>query len=409
MMVKYILYIIWLFIPMTGMAQNLDFYLQEAAENNPGLRSKFHSYMASLERVGQVKPLPDPQLAFGYFISPVETRVGPQKAKISISQMFPWFGFNKSKVTIAELEAKALYEEFIETRNELFYKVKNTYYEMAALATTIRLNEENLEILKSFESNAVTRYESGRAKMVDVIRVQLQINDLTTDIKILKERKKPLIVNFNSLLNKPVDTDIMVDENLMIPKEQLEAQDTSLFIDHPRVENLNFRLAAAVEKEKLANLSGNPNIGIGLDYLIVGKRNDVEMEENGKNAFMPMITLSLPIYRKKYKSTQEAAIYQQEALLSNRREVINDLNTLYSDAIWELKKTSAEMDLYERQIAQTDQAYILLARTYSTAGEDFEEVLRMIQQKLKYQLAFTDAQKRYLTARAKIEWIIAKN
>ena len=106
-MKKYI-YIIGLLLLISLIAsaqQELDKYLVIAAENNPGLQVKFNEYMAALEVAPQVKGLPDPQAAFAYFISPVETRVGPQQFRFSISQMFPWFGTLKTKENIANQEA----------------------------------------------------------------------------------------------------------------------------------------------------------------------------------------------------------------------------------------------------------------------------------------------------------------
>merc|ERR1711974_383443 len=49
-----------------------------------------------MQKVAQVNNLPDPTFSFGYFISPVETRVGPQRAKVGLTQMFPWFGTLKT-------------------------------------------------------------------------------------------------------------------------------------------------------------------------------------------------------------------------------------------------------------------------------------------------------------------------
>ncbi len=82
---------------MVSAQDDLVGYLQTSAQNNPGLKARFNEYLAALEVAPQVKSLPDPQLAFGYFIQPVETRVGPQQFKISVSQMFPWFGTLKAK------------------------------------------------------------------------------------------------------------------------------------------------------------------------------------------------------------------------------------------------------------------------------------------------------------------------
>ena len=90
---KAIYFYIFLLISISSYGQGkLDEYLQTAAQNNPGLKVKFNEYMAALERVPQAGALPDPTVAFGYFVQPIETRLGPQQAKISAMQMFPWFG-----------------------------------------------------------------------------------------------------------------------------------------------------------------------------------------------------------------------------------------------------------------------------------------------------------------------------
>ncbi|NQV01140.1 MAG: TolC family protein, partial [Bacteroidia bacterium] len=78
-----IVFFIFLLVPgMSVRAQDiLESYLQEAAKHNPELKSRFNEYMAALEKVPQVGTLPDPTIAFGYFIMPVETRIGPQRAR----------------------------------------------------------------------------------------------------------------------------------------------------------------------------------------------------------------------------------------------------------------------------------------------------------------------------------------
>ena len=68
---KILIGILFLLITSVVSAQqdDLDNYLKIAAENNPGLKAKFNDYMAALEVAPQVRTLPDPQLAFAYFIS----------------------------------------------------------------------------------------------------------------------------------------------------------------------------------------------------------------------------------------------------------------------------------------------------------------------------------------------------
>ncbi len=109
-------------------AQIPNSYLKQAAENNPGLQAKYAAFEAALQRVAQVNALPDPTLSFGYFISPVETRVGAQRARFSLTQMFPWFGTLAAQESRATLAAEAKYQEFLNAKNEIYYKVKAAWY-----------------------------------------------------------------------------------------------------------------------------------------------------------------------------------------------------------------------------------------------------------------------------------------
>ena len=77
--------ILLLAMPVEAQTELHD-YLLTAAENNPGLKADFAEYLAAVQQVPQVGALPDPKAAFGYFVSPTETRVGPVDATISLSQ-----------------------------------------------------------------------------------------------------------------------------------------------------------------------------------------------------------------------------------------------------------------------------------------------------------------------------------
>ncbi|MEZ5000628.1 MAG: TolC family protein [Bacteroidales bacterium] len=151
---------------------SLGDYLKQAAEANPGLRARFNEYMASLERIPQAGALPDPQLAFGYFISPVETRMGPQLLKISASQMFPWFGTLKARENLSVMAAKSSYEQFAEARSKLFYDVKAAYYDLYFNQKAIENTALKIDILRNLRNLAVSRFESGLVSAVDELRLK---------------------------------------------------------------------------------------------------------------------------------------------------------------------------------------------------------------------------------------------
>jgi cobalt-zinc-cadmium efflux system outer membrane protein len=69
--------------------------------NDPLIRQSRYRWEAIRERVPASGVLPDPQLSYGYFFSPIETRVGAQNQKICLSQRIPWPAKLKSQRRLA--------------------------------------------------------------------------------------------------------------------------------------------------------------------------------------------------------------------------------------------------------------------------------------------------------------------
>lgn len=389
-------------------AQTLEDYFQIAAENNPGLLAKYKNFEAAMQRVTQVSTLPDPNLSFGYFISPVETRVGPQQARFSLTQMFPWFGTLSAQKDAASLLAEAEYQEFLDARNKLYYQVAASYYPLYELDKLISIEEENQRILSSYKEIATVQFQNDKGSMVDVLRVDIMLKDATTDLSILNQKKKPLETRFNKLLNRNENESIEIIDTLLLKETTQEFRKDSLLVANPLLEELNLKVQASQAQERAAIKQGLPKFGVGLDYVIVGERSDATISDNGKDVFMPMITMSLPIFRGKYKAAQNEAQLMQESYELQKKEVANRLISSYEVIWFEIQKQLELIDLFEEQIQESEQSLNLLFSAYSNSGKEFEEVLRMQQQILKYQRMKATALSDYHIALAELDYITAK-
>ena len=390
-------------------AQSLDDYFKLAAENNPGLQAKYKSFEAAMQKVTQVSSLPDPNLSFGYFVSPVETRVGPQRARFSLTQMFPWFGTLKAQEDAATLMAEAKYQEFLDARNKLYYQVSASYYPLYELQKLISIEEENQRILSSYKEIATIQFQNDKGSMVDVLRVDIMLKDATTNLSILEQKQKPLVTRFNKLLNRSDDDNIVVRDSLFTFSLPANYRKDSLLASNPILDELELKIEASKASEQAAIKQGLPKLGVGLDYVIVGQRTDMSVPDNGKDAFMPMVSVSLPIFRGKYKAAQKEAQLMQESYSLQREEATNRLTSSY-DMIWfEIQKQVELIQLYEEQIQESGQSLNLLFSAYSNSGKDFEEVLRMQQQILKYQKMKATALSEYHIALAELDYVTAKS
>ncbi|MEO9484024.1 MAG: TolC family protein [Ekhidna sp.] len=405
-MKKYLIIVMTLSVVLPGSAQTLEEYFQIAAENNPGLEAKYKAFEAALERIPQVNSLQDPTFSFGYFISPVETRVGPQRARFSLTQMFPWFGTLKASGDVATLNAEAQYQVFLDARNKLYYQVAAAYYPLYELDKWIVLESENAEILESYKTIATTRFENDQGTLVDVLRVDIMLKDALTNLEILRKKKQPLVTSFNKLLNREEHAEVVVTDSLLVT--DLAVNRDSLLANNPVLDELEIRLEASMKQEVLAEKQGLPKLGVGLDYVIVSERTDMSVPDNGQNALMPMVTVGIPIFRGKYKAAKKEAQLMQENYSLQKEDRINQLISGYEMADFDRVKQMELLQLYDAQIAETQQVINLLLSAYGNSGTAFEEVLRTQQQLLKYKKMKATAMMDYHVAVARLNYLTAK-
>lgn len=385
-------------ISFTGIAQekleSLDNYLIIAAENNPGLKAKFNDYMAAMEKVPQVGALPDPTFAFGYFIKPIETRLGPQRASFGLNQAFPWFGSLAAKRDVASNLANAKYEIFENSKSNLFFEVKTMYYNYYFTEKAILITRENIEILRIFKNLSLVKIENGNASIVDELRVELELNDLENKLALFIDTKNAFQISFNNLLNREKYAIIDVPGTLPInnlPYEKVTLLD-SIYASNHEIKSIDHKLNAFLNQEIAAKKQGGPSFNIGFNYIIIGKDPNSNAIDNGKDAFLfPSIGISIPIYRKKYKGLIKEAQYLQEVEIASKQNAKNTLSSVFERTYKDFNDGQRRIELNKRQSGIAKQVLDVLITSYSTNSKDFEEVLRIERQLLGYRLAYQKA------------------
>lgn len=391
-----------------SLAQIPDDYYKIAAENNPGLVAAYKEYEAEMQKIPQVSTLPDPQFSFGYFISPVETRLGPQKARLSLTQLFPWFGTLKAQGDAAALLAEAKFQNFIDVRNKLYYRVASAYYPLYELKELIRIEQENIRILESYKTVATHKFENGSGTMVDVLRADIMLQEAQTNIEILSNKERPLLTAFNKLLNRSEDERVDITDSLKADILSDNFRRDSLITANPKLKALDLKIQSGEAAELAMQKQGMPRLGVGLDYVIVGERDDIVIPDNGRDILMPMVTVSIPIFRSKYKASVKEAQLMQESYTYQKQEVANALISEYEMGWYQVQQQLQLLSLYEQQIETSRQSLNLIFTSYGNSSKEFEEVLRMQQQLLKYQKMRAAALTQYHIAVEKINYLTSK-
>ncbi|MCX6224251.1 MAG: TolC family protein [Bacteroidia bacterium] len=429
-------------------ADSLSAYLKEATASNPGLKAKYSLYLAALEKVPQAGALPDPEVQFGYFIKPMELMEGYQRADFRLMQMAPWFGTLKAAKDEASKMAMARYQEMLSIRNELFLQVKSSWYQVFRTKKEIEVTEKNLALLRSLERMAIIRFKaaeipvspgaggmaagnetalkpgtsgmsgenmgrtaaisgdsgnmpnsadavmgsSSQGGMVGLLRVQIEIGSIENRISMLHDQLKTEKQRFNLFLNRNPGTEVFVSDSLMeatLPGSLTLLADS--IVNNPMIRMFEADREANEARIKMAGRMGFPMVGIGLNYTLIQKFPDVTSEMNGKDMVMPMITATLPIYRNKYKALRREAEFLRDASAESVNNVRNGMLVSYQEAVQLYKDADRRIELFNRQVSLAEKTITLLTSSFSSAGTDFEEILRMQQQLLDYQFKHIEA------------------
>ncbi len=380
-----------LILPLLTQAQEqpLDQYLEVAGQNNPRLKSLFNQYLAAREELPQAGAMPDPQVSFAVFIQPIETRVGAQWANFMISQMFPWFGTLTAQEQVAAERAEARLQQFEDAKLDLFKQVKVTYNDLYYLQKATQITQENLKLLASFKELARVNFEGGQAGFADVLRVEIEEEALQNKLQYLEESRLPLITQFEQLLNEDLAEPLALPDSLW--QEELVLAKDSIFqtilANNPQLQELRYEAHAYASQATVAKKMGLPSFTLGGSYTSIAERTDMEMDNNGQDAILfPQVGVRLPLYRKKYRAMEKQALLQQEATRfaeeSTQDQLLTELEQLYRNY-----RDAQRQVALNRRLADLAKRTLGLLQTEFTTGEaDFEEIIRLQQQLLNYQL-----------------------
>ena len=128
--------------------------------------------------MNEANTIPNTEFGVGYFVSEPETRTGAQRFKVSAKQMLPWFGSITARENYVGSLADAKYEDIVIAKRKLVTSVSQSYYNLYALNIKQDVLAENIDLLKTYETLALTAVEVGKASAVDVLRLQMRQNEL---------------------------------------------------------------------------------------------------------------------------------------------------------------------------------------------------------------------------------------
>lgn len=402
---KFVLALGSCFLSLIANAQQLQTLIEEALTNNPEIQKFELQYKIASEKVNEVNTFPNTEFGVGYFVSEPETRTGAQRFKVSAKQMLPWFGTITSRENYVASLADAKYEEVVIAKRKLMASVSQSYYNLYANKARQTVLSENISLLETYETMALTSVEVGKASAVDVLRLQMRQNDLQQLKEVLQQQFLAEQTNFNNLLNRKNDIVVNVADRLDIPLEDFDMNAENLAV-HPELLKYDKLYESVKQSELLNQKESSPMIGFGLDYINVEPRPDMAFADNGKDIVMPMVSVSIPIFNKKYKSVTKQNELQQQEINYQKQERLNSLETLLDKALNERISARISSTTATKNLKQAKDAEEILIKSYETGTIDFNDVLDIQELQLKFQMNQIEAVKSYYVQTTIINYLI---
>ena len=390
---------------LSAQSQELETLIDVALNNNPKIQKFELQYKRASEKVNEVNTIPNTEFGVGYYVSEPETRTGAQRFKVSAKQMLPWFGTITSRENYVSSLADAKYEDIVITKRKLMASVSQSYYNLYANKAKQEVLTKNIKLLETYETFALTFVEVGKASAVDVFRLQMRQNDMQQLKDVLSQQFLTEQTNLNNLLNRENDVAVTVVDSLMMPSEVFEITTESL-ATHPELLKYDKLYQSIKQSELLNQKESSPMIGFGLDYINVSERPDMNFSDNGKDIIMPMVSVSIPIFNKKYKSQTKQNELEQQEITAQKQERLNTLETLLSKAINERISTRISYAAQTKNLKQAKDAEGILIKSYETSTIDFNDVLDIQELQLKFQMSQIESVATYFVQSTIINYLI---
>jgi outer membrane protein TolC len=385
--------------------QDLQTYIDEGISNNPEIQKFQMRYEIASEKVNEANWIPNTEISASYFVTEPETRVGAQRARFSVKQMLPWFGTISARENYASSMAEADYVEVTIAKRKLALSVSQFYYQLYEIRAKQLVLDQNIELLQTYERLALTSVEVGKASAVDVLRLQIRQNELQQEKEVLTQQSIGIQAAMNSLLNREYDKDITVVDTLEMPIEDLQLSYDALSLN-PEILKYD-KLYESVTQSELLNLrEAQPMFGFGLDYIPVSERTDMAIIDNGKDVIMPMVSLSIPIFNKRYKSISKQNELRQQEIHFQKDERLNILESELAKAISQRNQARIKFETQQKNLKQAKNAEEILIKNYETGTIDFNDVLDIQELQLKFQMNQIESVKNYYVQSTIINYLI---
>ncbi len=368
--------------PLTA-SSPLDDYLRFAVLKNPRVEAAYYEWAASVERITVARSLPDPRLTFQIDVSQMLSALMP-----GLMTDLPGPGKLAAAGAAAAQESRASYFAFEQAILRTAVAAKTAYYRLHFLEENLRIQRATLALLADLEQLARSQNAAGRVTLQDVLRAQIEKEQVGTQIENLEDSRIALLAEWKAALGLgPGDADPPIPAAFASSPdaESADALLQTALARNPALRRMEAEVRAADAMLGLAEKSGVPDFTLGIEADV--KANPLMLR--------PSAGMNLPVWRDKIAAEIAAAQADKRAvearLDSEQIAVAADLAAM----LFMYRESRREIELQSRRLIPLARQSLDAARpAYATGRAGFLDVLDAQRQLLMFESALIDARTR---------------
>jgi outer membrane protein, heavy metal efflux system len=323
--------------------------VEAALENNPSIKTARAKWESARQRIPQAAAWEDPKLTvnslLGRFVD--ISRNGFADQMVTVEQMIPLTGKNRSKERIAAAEAVASFEDFRRRQLDVISKTKASYFRLANVYLLLDLNDQQEAALAQTLDATKAKFEVGTQSQADYLTAQVERQKIIETRRDLEEKlsdeqsKLKVLMNQDpfSPLGRPVLNDALPHD---FSSERLRLLTLA---NRPEIRQAQSMLIEASEKAQLAKRQWipDPSVSLQAQHYNAGRQAISEINAG--------VSIDLPWFNsKKYRAgeleAQSDLLAAQTSLEGAQTEALGMLR----DQLQKIETMHHHIELYQDQL-----------------------------------------------------------
>jgi outer membrane protein TolC len=411
--------LIWIFLiifPANNFSQvdDLDQMIEQAILLSPELKMLEAKRNAAYSKLNINTNLPDPVLTLGLINVPTNSFSFDQEPMtqkiVGVRQTFPFPGKLGAIENASAIDTLIIDQEIRDAENEIRKIVSEKYYELSYLKRSIELSKESKLLLQDIAKVVSTKYTVGSASQQNLLKVQLEITNISQKIDELESREQSITAELNSLFLRDENTPINVKyfENLDFIDLNTARLDSTARIYRPYLKGIQLAENKYELNMYAAEKDYYPNITLGLQYAFREQIAATGLQLN--NMFSVVIGVTLPFnYGGKVSAKVEEAISMQQFYSNQYSLALQSLQGSFGGAVANLNSLEERIKLYEEGLLpQAKQNLTATLSHYQVGHIDFINVIDAQDQLFKIETNVYRLKTNYLKQVSDLEFLVGK-